>query len=342
MKPQESPARERFVQRLFLLHEVSQALASAADSQETLPAIMAKISEFFCPLSLTLLLLDEKSQELRTEIVLGNEAGAKGARVRVGEGIAGWAAQHGEPILVEDAGNDPRFRDATSSGPISPGPVLCVPVKGRGSVLGVIQLASGPTSDPLGEEEIPTLTVLADYVAIAMENARLTISDYCTGLFNARHLDSVLEAEIYRSGRFGHKFSIVFMDLDHFKQVNDTYGHLLGSKLLGMIGELIKGELRVIDSAFRYGGDEFVLLLPQTSKQNALVMVRRLREALNSSDFSLGEELRLKITASYGVASFPENAAAAQELLRIADEAMYRVKSTTRDDIALAGGESAA
>ena len=177
-----------------------------------------------------------------------------------------------------------------------------------------------------------------------LENARhlrrmqeLTVTDDCTGLYNARHLNHVLEGEIYRSSRFGHEFSLVFMDLDQFKKVNDAYGHLIGSKVLGRIGELIKGQLRVIDSAFRYGGDEFVLLLPQTSKQNALVMVRRLKEALNSSVLLTTDGRKVRMTASYGVAGFAADGSTAPELLRAADQAMYRVKSAGRNGIALAG-----
>jgi len=346
MKPKKRPASERYSRRLSLLHEVGKTLASAGASPEALPAIMSKIRAFYRPVSVTLLLLDEKSQELRAETALGSEPKdapkEKGTGVKLGEGVAGWVAQHGEPLLVDNSGGRPRRGRAIPSGPAGAGYTLGVPVRGRQAILGVVQLASGRSDDRLSEEEIPTLTALADYLAIALENARLTISDHCTGLFNARHLNHVLEAEIYRSARFGHEFSVVFMDLDHFKRVNDTYGHLLGSKLLGMIGDLIKRELRLIDSAFRYGGDEFVLLLPQTSRSNALVMVKRLREALNSRDFSLGEGRDFRLTASYGVASFPADATTVQDLLRRADEAMYCVKSTTRDGIAVSGGESAA
>lgn len=340
MKPEERSASERHIHRLSLFHEMGRVLASAGDSQEILRTMTAKIAGFYRPLEMSLLLLDERPQELYPAIVPGNPAEEQGARLKLGQGIAGWVAKHGEPILVEDAGSDPRFRGPLTDGPTGRGSVLCVPIMGREAVLGVIRLESGPTGDRLSQEEIPTLTVLADYIAIALENARLTISDHCTGLFNARHLNYVLEAEIYRSSRFGHEFSVVFMDLDDFKKVNDTYGHLLGSRFLRMVGDLIKAQLRVIDSAFRYGGDEFVLLLPHTSKPNALVMVRRLREALNSGEFSLEKGRSLKMTASYGVASFPADAGTAQDLLRMADEALYRVKSTTRDDIAVAGDDA--
>src|SRR6266567_5761047 len=348
MRSKKSPDVRGQVGRMSFLHDLGKTFASADDSQAVLRAIMEKTNDFFRPRSLSLLLLDEKAQELYSEIVLGGRAEEQGARLRLGESAAGWSAERGEPLLVEDLRKDPRFHKATPDGPADVRSVLCVPVKGRDSVLGVIELANGGADHSFTEEELVTLTLVSDYAAIALENVRrlrrmqeLTVTDDCTGLYNARHLNQVLEGEIYRSSRFGHEFSLVFMDLDRFKNVNDAYGHLVGSKVLGRIGELIQGHLRVIDSAFRYGGDEFVLLLPQTSKQNALVVVRRLKGALKSSVLLTADGLHVRMTASYGIAGFSADGSTAQELLRAADQAMYGVKSTGRDGIALAGEGSA-
>jgi diguanylate cyclase (GGDEF)-like protein len=222
--------------------------------------------------------------------------------------------------------------------------VVCVPIKGRERVLGVIELVNCLGRASFTRDDIPILKSLADYAAIALENARyvqriheLTITDDCTALYNARHLSFVLDTEIYRSNRYGYEFSVIFIDLDHFKQVNDVYGHLVGSKLLWLIGDIIKGNLRMIDYAFRYGGDEFVVLLPQTSKENALMVVRRTKDLLNSKTFFVEEGLNIKVTASFGLASFPVDGRTRKEILRMADEAMYMVKNTTRNNIALAG-----
>ncbi len=199
-----------------------------------------------------------------------------------------------------------------------------MPVKGREKILGVIELVNTTSKERFHEEDIPILKNLADYAAIALENARyvkriheLTITDDCTALYNARHLNFVLDAEIYRSTRYGYEFSVIFIDLDHFKQVNDTHGHLMGSKLLWFVGDLVKGHLRLIDYAFRYGGDEFVVLLPQTSKHNALMVVRRLRELLNSRIFFVEEGLNVKVTASFGMSGFPDDARTRRELLHL-------------------------
>jgi diguanylate cyclase (GGDEF)-like protein len=325
---------------------VGKALASTLDLQKILQTVMEKISDFLQPDTWSLLMLDEASQELYFEIAIG--AGAhklKDVRLKLGEGIAGWVAQHGEPLLIEDVKRDPRFsRRFDELTQMDTRSVVCVPIRGREKILGVIELVNCLGRESFHQEDIPILKSLADYSAIALENARyvqriheLTITDDCTALYNARHLNFVLDAEIYRSTRYNYEFSVIFLDLDHFKQINDTHGHLVGSKLLWMIGDIIKGHLRLIDYAFRYGGDEFVVLLPQTTKKNSLMVVRRLKDLLNSKVFFTDEGLNIKVTASFGVASFPGDGRTRKELLRMADEAMYLVKNTTRNNIAVAG-----
>ncbi|MBZ5561058.1 MAG: sensor domain-containing diguanylate cyclase [Acidobacteriia bacterium] len=347
MEPREEIAELRHqVERLSLFHEVGKALFSTLDLQKILQTIMEKISDLLQPDTWSLLMLDEKTHELYFEIAIG--AGAerlKDVRLKVGEGIAGWVAAHAEPVLIEDVSKDPRFNpkfdEITQTNTRS---IVCVPIKGREQVLGVIELVNCLGKESFTRDDITILKSLADYTAIALENARyvqvireLTITDDCTALYNARHLNFVLDAEIYRSNRYGYEFSVIFLDLDHFKQVNDVYGHLVGSKLLWLIGDVIKNNLRMIDYAFRYGGDEFVILLPQTSRENALLVVRRIKDLLTSRVFFAEEGLNIKVTASFGLAGFPMDGRTRKELLRMADEAMYLVKNSTRNNIALAG-----
>jgi len=347
MNPKEEIAElKRQVERLSLFHEVGKALASTLDLQKILQTIMEKISDLLQPDNWSLLMLDEATQELYFEIAIGSGADKlKDVRLKLGEGIAGWVAQQGAPVLIEDVRNDPRFTpkidELTQADTQS---VVCVPVKGREKILGVIELVNFVGKGSFRKDDIPILKNLADYAAIALENARyvqriheLTITDDCTSLYNARHLNFVLDAEIYRSTRYGYEFSVIFIDLDYFKQVNDTYGHLVGSRLLGMIGDVIKSHLRMIDYAFRYGGDEFVVLLPQTSKWNTLAVVKRIKDLMNSKVYFAEEGLNVRITASFGIASFPIDGRTRKEILRRADEAMYLVKNTTRNNIALAG-----
>src|SRR4029077_6255306 len=229
--------------------------------------------------------------------------------------IAGWVAKHGERVVVPDVYTDPRFaKRIDEMTQWETRTIICVPLRSKLRVLGVIQLVN-VRMEHFTDQESFFLQSICDYAAIAIENARavekiqeLTITDDCTGLYNARHLYKTLEAEVYRSHRFNYEFSVVFIDLDHFKSVNDTHGHLVGSKLLNEIGFMIKSHLRLIDYAFRYGGDEFVVLLPQTGKESALVVARRLRDVMRGTQFLDEEALNLSCRASMGVATYPEDA----------------------------------
>lgn len=336
--------RNRQTQELAIFHDVAKALTSSLDLDSILQTIMEKMAEYFRPDTWSLLMVDEERDDLYFAIAVGSASEAlKDVRLKVGEGIAGHVAKHGERLIVPDVYTDPRFakridemtRWETRS-------IICFPLRSRLRVLGVIQLVN-VDMEHFGDQEIYFLQSLCDYAAIAIENARsvekiqeLTITDDCTGLFNARHLYKTLETETYRSARFGYEFTVLFIDLDHFKQVNDTYGHLVGSKLLAEVGYLVKAQLRLIDFAFRYGGDEFVVLLPQTGKDSALVVARRLRDSLRTSLFCRDEGLNLNIRASIGVATYPHDAKTPHDVIRQADEMMYLVKNTTRDNIGIA------
>src|SRR5258708_1304005 len=144
----------------------------------------------------------------------------------------------------------------------------------------------------------------------------------------------ILDTEIYRSQRYNYEFSIVFIDLDHFKQVNDTHGHLVGSRLLAEIGEALKTNCRLIDFAFRYGGGEFVLLLPQTSKENPVNGPGRLHKLIRETIWLKAEGLDIRLTLSLGLAAYPADSKTKEGLLHLADEAMYLVKNTDRDRVA--------
>lgn len=334
----------RQLQELNIFHGVAKALTSSLDLDSILQTIMDKMAEYFRPDTWSLLMVDEDKDELYFAIAVGTASEAlKDVRLKVGEGIAGWVAKHGERLIVPDVMADPRFAkridEMTAWETRS---IICIPLRSKHRVLGVIQLVN-VNMEGFGEPEMFFLQALCDYAAIAIENARsvekiqeLTITDDVTGLYNARHLYKVLEAEVYRSSRFNYEFTVIFIDLDHFKQVNDTHGHLVGSRLLAEIGYLIKAQLRLIDYAFRYGGDEFVVLLPQTGKDAALVVARRLRDSLRASMFCKEEKLNLNVRASIGVATYPHDAKTPQDIIRQADEMMYLVKNTTRDNIGLA------
>jgi len=333
----------RMSQELTIFHDVAKALTSSLNLDSILQTIMEKMAEYFRPDTWSLLMVDEEKDELYFAIAVGAASDVlTKVRLKVGEGLAGWVARHGQPLIVPDVKADPRFSSRLDElTQLKTQSVICVPLRSKHRVLGVIQLVNANVG--LSENEMFFLQALSDYAAIAIENARsvekiqeLTITDDCTGLFNARHLYKTLETEVYRSARFGYQFSVIFIDLDHFKQVNDTHGHLVGSRLLAEIGYLIKAQLRLIDFAFRYGGDEFVVLLPQTSKDQAVVVARRLQESLRTGTFCTEQGLNLPVRASMGLATFPHDAQTPHDIIRQADEMMYVVKNTTRDNIGVA------
>src|SRR5205807_3088055 len=314
-------------QELRIFHDVAKALTSSLDLDSILQTIMEKMAEYFRPDTWSLLMVDEQKSELYFAIAVGTASEAlKNVRLKVGEGIAGHVAKYGEKLIVPDVRADKRFAkriDQVTQWETES--IICVPLKSKLRVLGVIQLVN-VNMHHFGDQESFFLQSLCDYAAIAIENARsvekiqeLTITDDCTGLYNARHLYKTLETEVYRSARFGHEFTVLFIDLDHFKQVNDTHGHLVGSKLLSEVGYSIKAHLRLIDSAFRYGGDEFVILLPQTSKDAALVVARRLLDLFRNSAFCKEEALNLNVRASIGLATYPGDANSAHDIISLAD-----------------------
>jgi len=324
---------------------MAKALTSTLQVDQVLKTIMDKIQDFLRPDTWSLLLVDEKTNELYFQIATGESASKlKDVRLKMGEGIAGWVAQTAQAAIVPDVSKDRRFfAGVDAKTEMRTHSVVCVPIRSKERVLGVIELINYVGQRDFNDADLALLQALADYAAIALENAlhvarihELTITDDVTALYNVRHLNFVLDTEIYRSNRYSYQFSVIFIDLDHFKHVNDNHGHLAGSKLLKELAELLRGSLRMIDYAFRYGGDEFVVLLPQTDKDNATIVARRLRDRLNEHVFLKEENLNLQLTSSIGIATYPVDARSKADLIRLADEAMYLVKNTTRNNIALA------
>jgi diguanylate cyclase (GGDEF)-like protein len=338
-------SEQREAGEIAVFQELGKALTSSLQLDQVLRTIMEKIDEFLRPDNWSLLLLDEAKQELYFELAVGKASQAlKDVRVKVGQGIAGWVAQHGEVVIVPDTSKDTRFfGKVDEKTKMETRSIVAVPVNFRDTCLGVIELINCVGPEGFDPRDLKLLEALSDFAAIALENARhvkriheLTIMDDCTSLYNARHMGVILDTEIYRSQRYNYEFSIVFIDLDHFKQVNDTHGHLVGSRLLAEIGEALKTNCRLIDFAFRYGGDEFVLLLPQTSKENAINVARRLHKLIRETVWLKSEGLNIRLTPSMGLAAYPVDSKTKEGLLHLADEAMYQVKNANRDRVAAA------
>ena len=213
--------------------------------------------------------------------------------------MAGWVVEHGETLIVPEA-NKIRASQAPGGRPGKVRSVIALPLRGRKGTHGAIEIFN-PRADQMTDYTIAFLHILADHAAIAIENARdvariqqLTFTDDTTGLYNVRHLYEVLGKELERSRRQKHPVSLAFLDLDRFKLVNDEHGHLVGSELLAKTGQRLQELSRKQDFCFRYGGDEFVILMPETSAKTALSLATELHHALMETKFPDEERTRVE------------------------------------------------
>ncbi len=251
--------------------------------------------------------------------------------------IAKWVMHRNQEFASADLKSDSRVSERAA------GAVLAFPLSCRGRRIGaLIALDHQPSArEPrVGASMLRSVRMLLEPASVALDNAlllkraeALSVTDDLTHLYNSRYLNQVLRRETKRASRSGRPLSLLFIDLDGFKAVNDTYGHLFGSRALVEAAAVIRQSARETDVVSRFGGDEFALVLPDTGGEGAFAVGERIRERIAAHKFLSADGLDIHLTGSVGVATLPDVAASADELVQAADKAMYQVKESGKNGI---------
>src|ERR1700727_886845 len=332
---------QRRSRQLAFLNNISRTAISSDDPVHMLGQIVGEIQKNFSFDHIGIGLLDYGTKEIEIKAEAGATAHAMGRRIPLGIGILGRVARTGERALVQNGveGQIGAILPESRS-------VLCIPITYGETLLGALNIESRNDS-AFFPQDVLILNTLADLLATALHNAfvfqklqQQSITDGLTGIKTRRFFWEALSAEWKRASRSGRPFSVVLIDLDKFKQVNDSMGHFEGDLVLARVGRLLEQKCRQSNVVARYGGDEFIILMPETGVEQAQVLAERLRVWLET-DPMLEEH---RITGSFGVASFPIHGFAIEDLIRVADAGMYVAKHAGGDQVSTvdAFGESSA
>lgn len=313
------------------ISELNQVMNRGVELSVLLETICRETTILLSAETTSILLLDRHRQRLLCTAAQGLTPSERDAiSFRPGEGVAGWVMENGTAALIPDATTDPRFvpflnqKRAIRS-------MLAIPLLIRGQAIGCV-CATHPTKGWFTKEHEELLSFLANSVVLDVENARLyrmAITDSLTGLYNRQHLAERLKEEVDRAHRYDLPLAVLMADLDHFKQVNDRYGHAAGDQVLEHVAKRLLGVTREVDLVARYGGEEFVLVLPNTGREGAERAAIRVIEGVREAPAQLPDgPLPLSISIGGAVLGLREEP---RDLLARADAALYQAKSEGRD-----------
>ncbi|MDD5082917.1 MAG: diguanylate cyclase, partial [Dehalococcoidales bacterium] len=286
-----------------------------------------------------LLFREPNSGEFVTQFTYPEAKPVTGDGLRLGDDnpIVAWLEKEGRPLDLKQIESTPEFkglwnseREQLSDSELG---LLC-PIKSRSGLVGILALGKKQSSPLYTHEDLELVMSMASQAGVIIENAQLysqalvrANTDGLTGLYNHRHFHERLEQEIARGSRFGTMFSLIMLDIDLFKNYNDVYGHLAGDEALRRIGNSINSSIRSVDMAFRYGGEEFAIILPETQLEDAGKVAERIRKTVEGQTTSHP----MPITASLGVANWPVDGVTKEEIIARADTALYRAKQSGRN-----------
>ena len=329
---------------VFTLYSLAREFSGALDLDQTLSLFTEKIREFVPFDTCVVYLMDEETEYATAAYVDGrNGAVLEGSRVKVGEGSTGYVLKKAKPIQNADPASD--FGEAHSEIGASYRAMASMPLMADEKLIGAVSLYS---FDRAGYQDehlriLETVSrIAADAVSKSLQHAEtenIALTDPMTGLPNARSLQIHFDRELKRAGRNGTSFQMLVLDLDGFKAVNDTFGHKVGDRMLKEISRVIGGELREYDFLARYGGDEFVAIIPETGCDAVADLSRRIEKAVNSFVLPVGEDTFAKVGVSLGAASYPNYGETFDQLVMSADKAMYLTKAAHKKRSAGGGDE---
>jgi len=324
---------QRRAHQFAFLNSISKTAISSEDAEQMLLEIVGHIQKNFRFDHIGIGIFDYTRKDVEIKAEAGTTAKALGKRIPLGVGILGRVARTGESALVQTTG------DAQLQGVLPESrAVLCIPIAYGETLLGVLNVESRE-EDAFSPEDVLIMNTLADLLATALHNSivfqklqQQSITDGLTGIKTRRFFWESLTSEWKRASRSGRPFSVVLIDLDKFKEVNDSLGHLEGDLVLARVGRLLEQKCRQSNVVARYGGDEFIILMPETGVEQAQTLAERLRLWL-ATDPMLQEH---HITGSFGVASFPVHGLSAEDIIRVADSGMYLSKHAGGDRVSTA------
>ncbi len=327
---------------MSILYNISQAVNFIDDLKRLLNVILDKAIETIDAEKGSLMLYDFQDNSLQVKVVYGlenkevenniNNGLIECSKFKPNEGIAGKVFATKTPIISNLGENDPRFK--INEGTYKLSSLLCVPLVVKGEAIGVINISNKRNNKVFTKIDLEFMEALSNQAAIAIDNAKLyelATKDGLTKLYIYRHFYNLLENEINRARRYKHKLSLLMIDIDNFKKINDKYGHLAGDRILQEIASNIEQTIRQIDIPARYGGEEFAIILPETTCGAARVIAERLRKKIEDLSVVLDDGTILNVTISVGIAEFMIHAQNVKDLINCADIAMYKSKNDGRN-----------
>jgi diguanylate cyclase (GGDEF)-like protein len=323
---------QRRARHLAFLNSISKMAISSEDAEQMMADIVREIQKNFRYDHIGIGIMDYATKDIEIKAEAGTTSQTLGRRIAVGSGVLGKVARTGVSALVQNAGPGQLAGVLPESRA-----VLCLPISYGETLLGVLNVESRD-ENAFAPQDVLILNTLADLLATALHNSfvfrklqQQSITDGLTGIKTRRFFWEALTSEWRRASRSGRPFSVVLIDLDKFKEVNDSLGHLEGDLVLARVGRLLEQKCRQSNVVARYGGDEFIILMPETGIEQAQVLAERLRLWL-ATDPMLEEH---HVTGSFGVASFPVHGFSMEDLIRVADAGMYVAKHAGGNQVSM-------